>query len=1117
MTSSISPTPPIAVLLRGLVILSLLAPAALATASVQSAPPDEATVSPEARSENAEQQPTAEPQPVAGQQPTVEPQFDPALYGALEYRNIGPFRGGRSAAVTGVPGQTATYYFGAAGGGVWGTDDAGQTWRNLSDGYFGGSIGAVAVSEWDPNVIYAGGGEVTVRGNVSHGNGVWKSLDRGKTWAHMGLADSRHIPRIRIHPKDPNLVYVAALGHLYGPNEERGVYRSKDGGATWQRILFANENAGAVDLVMDPSNPRILYASTWRIRRTPYSLESGGEGCALWKSTDGGDTWTEITHSEGLPKGEVGIIGVSISSVNPERVFAIIEGKQGGVFRSDDGGETWERVNQERKLRQRAWYYSRIYADTQDPDTVYVVNVGFWRSKDGGRTFSRISTPHGDHHDLWIAPSDNQRMAIADDGGAQISFNAGEGWTTYKNQPTAQFYRVTTDDSFPYRVYGAQQDNSTVRIRHRSNRGGIGEADWEATAGGESGWIAIDPKDHDVVFGGSYGGFLVRTNHRTLESRLINVWPDNPMGYGAEGMDPRFQWNFPIVYSRHEANTLYAAGNRLYRTRDDGQSWQTISPDLTRNNPAWLGASGGPITKDNTGVEYYCTIFAMAESVSESGVIWVGSDDGLIHISRDGGNNWQNITPGLDKMPEMMQINCIEAHPTIAGGAYVAGTRYKSDDFAPYLYRTLDYGQTWEIITTGIPADAFTRAIRADPKRPGLLYSGTESGLYVSFDDGARWQTLQLNLPIVPVTDLALKNDDLIVATQGRSFWILDDLTPLHQLSEAVASSQTWLFEPRSSYRMGGGFQQDSLTLGQNPRNGVVVYYYLDEQAAEAGVSIDILEADGSVIRSFPDLSDVDPDTEATANSDADAEQASAEEPEDAPPSEAGMNRFVWNIKYPDASDFEGMIMWAGSVAGPKAVPGHYQIRLNAGPQSLTVPFHILADPRSGSSQQDFQDQFDFLITARDKLSQTHEAIVNIRQIKSELSELEKKLQPAQGGVDRSAAKAEQEATAQALLNSVTDLRKALTAIEEKLYQTKNQSNQDPLNFPIRLNNKLSALANTVAFGDFRPTDQALQVYLELSSQIDRALSELAQRLEKDLPALNERVREARIPAIGTR
>ena len=556
--------------------------------------------------------------------------YDTSLYGGLEFRLLGPFRGGRSAAVTGVPGKPNLYYFGSTGGGVWRSQDGGNSWQNISDGYFGGSIGAVAVSDWDNNVIYVGGGEKTVRGNVSYGYGMWKSSDAGKSWQQTGLENSRHISRVRIHPKNPDLVYAAVMGDLYKPSAERGVYRSKDGGKSWERVLFTNENAGAVDLILDPTNPRILYATTWRIRRTPYSLESGGEGSDIWKSTDSGDTWTKMSGNEGLPdkkKGPWGISGITVSPANPERVWALIEAAEGGLFRSDNGGKTWQKVNEDRSLRQRAWYYTRLYADPKDADIVYVLNVNYHKSTDGGRSFKASNAPHGDHHDLWIAPEDPSRMIIGDDGGAQVSYNGGSTWTTYYNQPTAQFYRLTADNHFPYRIYAAQQDNSTIRIPHRTNGWAITERDWEPTAGGESAHIAVDPNNSEIVYGGSYGGYLTRLNHETGEERAINVWPDNPMGWGAEGMKYRFQWNFPVFFSPNDTKALYAASNHLHVTRDEGMSWEIISPDLTRNDPKTLKSSGGPITQDNTGVEYYGTIFAAAESPYETGLLWTGFHD----------------------------------------------------------------------------------------------------------------------------------------------------------------------------------------------------------------------------------------------------------------------------------------------------------------------------------------------------------------------------------------------------------------------------------------------------------------------------------------------------------
>ncbi|MGB7393315.1 MAG: glycosyl hydrolase, partial [Pricia sp.] len=761
------------------------------------------------------------------------------LYSSLEYRLIGPFRGGRSAAVTGVPGEPNLFYFGATGGGVWKTTDGGRAWENISDGYFGGSIGAVEVAQSDPNVIYVGGGEKTLRGNVSSGYGIWKTEDAGKTWASAGLPNSRHVPRIRIHPKDHNTVYAAVLGNIYKPTDDRGIYKSTDGGKNWDKKLFVNNQAGAVDLTLDPNNPRILYASTWRAQRTPYSLSSGGEGSALWKSTDSGENWMEISKNEGFPKDTLGIMGVTVSPVNSERVWAIVEHKdKGGLYRSDDGGQKWEQVNDERKLRQRAWYYTRVYADTEDEDIVYVLNVRYHRSTDGGKTFNTFNAPHGDHHDLWIAPENSQRMIIGDDGGAQISYDAGETWSTYHNQPTAQFYRVTTDNSFPYRIYVAQQDNSTIRIEHRSDGSTINEDDWEETAGGESAHIAVDPTNDDIVYGGSYGGFLTRVNHEANTVRGVNVWPDNPMGYGAEGMKYRFQWNFPIMFSKHDPKKLYTFSNHVHLSTDEGQSWELLSEDLTRNDPDKLVSSGGPITQDNTGVEYYCTIFAANESPLKEGLLWVGSDDGLVHVSKDGGENWENVTPA--DMPEWNMINSIEPSAFDEGTCYVAATKYKLGDFRPYLYKTTDYGQSWKKITNGIPDEHFTRVVREDPKQKGLLYAGTETGMYISFDDGENWSPFQLNLPVVPITDLTIKDDNLIVATQGRSLWVIDDLTVLHQLSalESGASDKTvHLFKPKDTYRTKGGTTEEpSLTEGQNHPNGAITHFYVKNLAEKDSV-----------------------------------------------------------------------------------------------------------------------------------------------------------------------------------------------------------------------------------------------------------------------------------------
>jgi photosystem II stability/assembly factor-like uncharacterized protein len=1001
------------------------------------------------------------------------------IYNALPWRNIGPFRGGRSAAVTGVPGKPNLYYFGSTGGGVWRTSDAGNTWENISDGFFGGSLGAVAVSEWDNNVIYAGGGEVTVRGNVSSGYGMWRSTDAGKTWKFAGLKDSKHIPRIRIHPKNPDLVYAAVLGDLYKSSEERGVFRSNDGGTTWKRILFANADAGAVDLAMDPNNSRVLFASTWRIRRTPYSLESGGEGSALWKSTDGGDTWENLSKKEGLPKGTLGIIGVSVSPVNSNRIYAIIENEHGGIFRSDDGGNTWQKTNEDRNLRQRAWYYSRIYADTKEEDIVYVMNVEYHKSKDGGKSFQAMEANHGDHHDLWIAPEDNQRMIIGDDGGGQVSFDAGKNWSTYENQPTAQFYRVITDNHFPYRIYGAQQDNSTVRILHRTDGNAISAQDWQQTAGGESGHLAVDPLDEDVVYGGSYDGYLTRRNHRTGEQRSVNVWPDNPMGHGAEGAKFRFQWNFPIFFSPHDPKKLFAASQHLHVTVNGGETWKTISPDLTRNDPSKLGPSGGPITKDNTGVEYYCTIFAVGESPYEKDLIVAGSDDGVLSMTRDGGTNWTTITPS--GMPAWTMINSVEFDPFEKGGIYIAATAYKSGDYKPYLFKTHDYGKTWTKITEGIDVAHFTRVLRADPKRKGLLYAGTESGLYISFDDGATWKNFQSNLPVVPITDLTIKNDNLIAATQGRSFWIIDDLTPLYQLSEQVSSKTFHLFAPTPAYRMNGGQSKTiSKVHGRNHPGGVPLHFFLKDTISATAV-LEIMDAQKQVIKTFKSKPD-------------------KKKKEELLPLQPGLNTFVWNMRYADAESFEGMILWAGSVAGPRAMPGLYKAKLAVNGVVEEVEFEIKKDPRTGSNQEDIRAQFDFLMTVRDKLSETNKTIKRIRTVREQLNRI---IEPMKD-----------KAEMKDVVTMADELKSEMKKIEEALYQTKNKSGQDPLNFPVRLNNKLAALSSEADRNDFRPTDQVKAVFAEISGKIDEHLKAFQQLTEQKIPEFNELIRQKKYNAL---
>ena len=1000
--------------------------------------------------------------------------FYPSLENKLNYRCIGPFRGGRSAAVTGVEGKPMLFYMGATGGGVWKTENGGSSWKNISDGYFGGSIGAVAVSKSNSSILYVGGGEVTVRGNVSPGTGMYKSVDGGRSWKGVGLENSRHIPRIRIHPQNPDVVYAAVLGDLFKDSEDRGVYKSINGGRSWSKILFTNRRAGAVDLILDPQNPEVIYASTWNVRRTPHDFSSGGEGSGLWKSNDGGSTWNLLSENDGMPEGDIGIVGVAVSPVNPNRVWAIIENENGGVFRSDNGGETWENINSDRSLRQRAWYYSRIYADPNDVNTLYVMNVSYHKSTDGGYSFTSKYAPHGDHHDLWIAPEDSDRMIIADDGGAQVSYDGGDSWSTYMNQPTAQFYRVSTDDHFPYRIYGAQQDNSTIRISSRSDYGMITQDDWESTAGGESAHLAPDPKDNEIVYGGSYGGFLTRYNHHTEMNRAINVWPDNPIGYGAEGMKYRFQWNFPVFFSPHDENKLYTCSQFLHVSNDGGGSWNIISPDLTKSDSSKLVSSGGPITKDNTGVEYYATIFSAVESPYEKDLLWCGSDDGLIHVSKNGGSTWENVTP--KKIPNWALINSIEVDPYRKGGLYVAATLYKNGDYTPYLYRTDDYGKSWKLITKGIDESHFTRVIRADLTVDGLLYCGTEYGMYMSIDNGESWKPFQLNLPKVPITDIALKDNDMIVATQGRSFWVLDDLNVIWDLvNNKFQESEMYIHSVHPSVGFGGNGQTSDIS-GTNHPDGIRIYFNIPEAGFdEAEYTLKFIDEKDELIKCF---------------------STKTEKKEDKLNIEEGLNHFNWNLRYPKADKFDGLLMWWGTLQGPKAPPGNYTVRLICNDDSTEATFQILQDPRMEGSVADRVAQFNFLLDIRNKLDETHDAIRNMRNIKKQIAALNSRLNKSDF---------------EQVVNEGKRLDSLMNDIEKVLYQTKLKSNQDMLNYPIMLNNKLAHVASLATMGLYKPTAQIILVKEDISSKIDVELNKWKQIMEGDLLKYNALLREQKV------
>ncbi|MBT8178098.1 MAG: glycosyl hydrolase [Eudoraea sp.] len=1018
-------------------------------------------------------------------QKAPEVSYDETLYQGISWRQLGPFRGGRAGTVSGVLNNPNLYYMGTAGGGVWKTEDAGSTWSCISDGYFGGSIGTIAVSESDPNILYVGEGEQTLRGNVSSGNGMWKSMDAGKSWEFIGLEGSEHIARIRIHPRDPNLIYVAVIGNLWIPNKTRGVYRSRDGGQSWERILYVSDKAGAGDLVMDPNNPRILYASTWQMKRNGYRMDSGGPDSKLFKSTDGGDSWKEISNMPGLPETPWGIVGIAVSPLNSNRIWTIIEAADGGVFRSDDGGASWEKVNENRALRQRAWYYSRIYADTQNVDKVYVMNVSYGVSTDGGKTFTLKNAPHGDHHDLWIDPNNNNRMAIADDGGAQISNDGGNNWSTYSNQPTAQFYRVTTDNHFPYRIYGAQQDNSTVRILNRTSGNSITERDWEPTAGGESAHLAPDPNNNDIVYGGTFKGYMMRQDHSVDQTRSVNVWPDNPAGSGAEVMKYRFNWNFPVMFSIHNPKRLYAGSNFLHVTENEGQSWKVISPDLTRAIPETIKSSGGPITQDNTGAEFYSNILAMAESPNEPGVIWVGSDDGLIHITRNNGESWEDITPPSGMSPKLNMINCIDPSPFKKGTAYVAATSYKFGDYTPYLYKTEDYGKTWSLITKGIRNNHYTRAIRSDKVREGLLYAGTEWGMYISFDDGASWKPFQLNLPITSIRDLHVRDNDLIAATHGRSFWMIDDLTPLHQLSADMSKQDAVLFKPDQAYRMqqSGWGRPNPKLEGSNHPNGAIINYYIREFKETDTVRIEIREANGTLIQDFSNHAKED------KNNPASTKPLKVK---------TGGNRFIWNMQYPGFSAFKGMVLYSSPNRGPKAVPGTYKAVLHYNSEIAEADLTIVKDPRLPNSQQDFQEQFDFLMAVRDQVSRANQAIVEIRRVKRDLDYLK--------------GKATDQQELKAMLH---DFETKLTEVENNIHMTKNQSRQDPLNYGIRINNRLAFLMADSQRGDYPPTNQAREFFVEIKKELDLEITSLEKLMNTYVGQINSSISDSQIKMIS--
>jgi photosystem II stability/assembly factor-like uncharacterized protein len=1074
-------------------------------------------------------------------------QFDSSAFNGVRYREIGPYRGGRSVAVAGSAARPAEYYMGTTGGGVFKTRDGGQSWYPVTDRYFGGTIGAIAVAPSNPDVVYVGGGEYPIRGNVSHGDGVWKSTDAGRTWKQMGLADAKQIGDVVVHPTNPDLVYVAVLGHVFGPNATRGVYRSKDGGGTWQRILFRNDSTGAVELTMDPNNPSVLYAGFWQANRTPWMLVSGGAGSGLFKSTDGGDTWTELTHNAGLPTGTWGNIGVSVSGANSNRVYALIEAHDGGVYRSDDAGTTWQKMNGASALTQRAWYYMRIHSDPKNQDVVYVNNVSFQKSKDGGKTFQPVrGLGHGDSHDLWIAPDNADRMIESDDGGAEVSADGGKTWSE-EDFATAQFYHVIATTHFPYKVCGAQQDNSTMCGPTRTPDGTIGIADWEDAAGGESGWIAARSDNPDIVYAGSYGAHLTRKDMRTQLVRNVNPWPDNPMGHPAADLKYRFQWTFPIIVSPHNSNVLYAGSQHVHKSTNGGESWTVISPDLSYGDPNTLGNSGGPLTLDQTSVEYYGTVFVLAESPRNASTLWAGTDDGRVWITRDGGTTWKNVTPG--DMAKFTRVSSIDPSAHADCVAYVAANRYQLDDDRPYLWKTNDCGASWTRIDAGLTPTEFTRVVREDPERRGLLLAGTERGVWMSPNDGRSWQRMQLNLPLVPVHDLVFKNGDVVLATHGRGFWVLDNVSSIEQLSDSVLASDARLLKPRDAYRLNwGGFRARAAAapdtgephpaarpVAFNPPSGPAIQYWLRTPGHE--VTLAFLDSAGSVIRTFTSRQDSAQaadsvarearrrsreDSLKTAGLSADSIQkvlratpdmpspSVSDEDEDAgyqpspPPRVAnkhGINTFVWDMRYPAPSAFRGMILWAAGVSGVTAPPGRYQVRMSVDGKTVgTQSFRLIADPRvQGVSPADYAEQFRFLQRVNARFGDANDAVKTIRSVRSQVEERRGKL------------------TGNALASFNTHanaLLAALSSVEDSIYQTKSHASEDPLNYPIRLNNKIGALLFVAGGSDGRPTAQSYEVFNLLSGQLDRELARMRSAIATHLPGVNAALSASNVAAI---
>ena len=1024
---------------------------------------------------------------------------------SLRWRNVGPTRGGRANAVVGDPTRPLVFYFGGVNGGVWRTTNAGQSWSNITDGRTDiSSVGALAIAPSDRNVIYVGTGESQLREDLTPGTGVYRSTDGGDTWTRLGLTDSHQIADIVVDPRDPDRVTVAAMGHAFGPNAERGVFRTLDGGKTWRKVLFINDSTGANDLTIDPTNPRIMYASMYKFQRTPWSMIAGGGRSGIWKTVDGGDTWTELTFRPGIPSRPLGKIGIDLSPSNPRRIYASIEApdSSGGIFRSDDAGESWRRMNTDSRFWVRSWYYSQVAADPTDENTVYVMNLTVYKSIDGGKSFTPVRVPHGDTHAMWIDPKDGKRMINSNDGGGTVSMDGGATWSSIYNQPTAQFYHVTTDNAFPYRIYGAQQDNSAISIASRSDDGQIGERDYYNVAGCENATVAVDPRNPLITYGGCYMGAFERYDHGRRQSRDISVTLRNYDGWGAADVPERFQWTFPVLLSPHDPSTLYVTSQHVWRSRNEGASWEKISPDLTVHDVKTLQRTGGPIHGEMTGAEWYATIYAFAESPKVKGVLWAGSDDGLLHVSRDGGTSWQNVTPpGYGKFTRTAHIDPSPHDPAVA---YVAANRYQQDDFAPYLWKTADYGKTWTRIVSGIPADAFTRVVREDPVRRGLLYAGTEIGVWVSMDDGSRWQPLQLNLPRVSVRDLTVHGNDLIAATHGRAFWIIDDLSPLREMTDVVTRKPVHLFQPASAVLWDGGGWRRNDAAGENPPPGALVDYWLrDVPAVGTALTVQFADTKGTVIRSFTASNKADTSKvviDSVPASKAVTDSLAYYAADSIPRLRAGSNRFHWNLRYPDAREMPNTVIDEGFLAGPRIPPGTYTVRLIVGNDTSSRQFDVRADPRASATTADLVAQFDAAQRVRARIDEIVDRVEQLQDLQSQL--------------DARVTQTKEQPYASQVADAAKSARAKLEAVRGELFEIGCHVDQCTLDQPVRLYNWFITLNAQLQQGAWAPTQQHGQIYTDLSSKLDVQLRRIDEIETNDVRKFNELLQGLGIPSV---